>query len=130
MSRPQYPSAHREDTVDELHGHRVADPYRWLEDPNGEDTKTWLTEQDDLFHSEVDGLPGRESLRARLRELLATGSVGVPVWRGARRFFMRRSADQEHAVLYTVDPDTGAERVLIDPTSLDASNTTTLDSWQ
>ncbi len=129
MSRPQYPSARRDDTADELHGHRVADPYRWLEDPNGEDTKSWMTEQDDLFHGEVDDLPGRERLRERLRELLGTGTIGAPVWRGSRRFFMRRSADQEHAVLYTVDPDE-TERVLIDPTSLDATHTTTLDSWQ
>ncbi len=129
MSRPQYPSAHREDTADELHGHRVADPYRWLEDPNGEDTKSWLTEQDDLFQREAGALPGRDRLRSRIRELLATGTVGAPVWRGSRHFFMRRAADQEHAVLYTVD-ETGTERVLIDPTRLDATNKTTLDSWQ
>jgi prolyl oligopeptidase len=130
MSRPQYPSARREDLVEEIHGHRVADPYRWLEDPHGEETKTWLTEQDDLFHREVDGLNGRERLRTRVRELLGAGTVGAPVWRGERRFFMRRTAEQEHAVLYTVDPGTETERALIDPMKLDATHTTTLDSWQ
>jgi prolyl oligopeptidase len=130
MSRPQYPAARREDIVEEIHGHQVADPYRWLEDPNGEETKTWLTEQDDLFHREVDGLPGRDRLRVRVRELLASGSVGAPVWRGERRFFMRRTAEQEHAVLYTVDPGGDTERALIDPMALDPSHTTTLDSWQ
>ncbi|MEV5753440.1 prolyl oligopeptidase family serine peptidase [Actinoallomurus sp. NPDC052308] len=129
MSRPQYPSAHRQDLVEEIHGHRVADPYRWLEDPNADDTKKWLTAQDELFHEEVDGLPGRDRLRARVRELLGAGSVGAPVWRGERRFFMRRTAEQEHAVLYTVDPG-GEERALIDPMALDPTHTTTLDSWQ
>jgi prolyl oligopeptidase len=135
MSRPQYPSARREDIVEEIHGHRVADPYRWLEDPQGEETKSWLTDQDELFHREVDGLPGRERLRARVRELLGSGTVGAPVWRGARRFFMRRTAEQEHAVLYTVDPpaapaEAETERALIDPMELDSTHTTTLDSWQ
>jgi prolyl oligopeptidase len=130
MSRPQYPSARRDDLVEEIHGHRVADPYRWLEDSQGEETKRWLTEQDDLFHGEVDDLPGRERLRARVRELLGAGTVGVPVWRGDRRFFMRRTAEQEHAVLYTVDPESETERALIDPMRLDATHTTTLDSWQ
>ena len=135
MSRAPYPSARREDLVEDIHGHPVPDPYRWLEDPNGEETKTWLTEQDELFHSEVDGLPGRDRLRARIRELLGSGTVGAPVWRGERRFFMRRTAEQEHAVLYTVDPPArdGAEeteRALIDPMALDPSHTTTLDSWQ
>ena len=134
MSRPQYPSAHRQDLVEQIHDHRVADPYRWLEDPNDDATKRWLTEQDELFHREVDGLPGRDRLRARLRELLGAGSVGAPTWRGGRRFFVRRTAEQEHAVLYTVDPGPpgapGTERALIDPMALDPAHTITLDSWQ
>jgi prolyl oligopeptidase len=129
MSRPQYPSAHRQDIVEEIHGHRVADPYRWLEDPNADDTKKWLTAQDELFHREVDGLPGRDRLRTRVRELLGSGSVGAPTWRGERRFFMRRTGEQEHAVLYIVEGG-GEERVLIDPMALDPTHTTTLDSWQ
>ncbi|MGH3374804.1 MAG: prolyl oligopeptidase family serine peptidase [Actinoallomurus sp.] len=135
MSRSPYPSARREDLVEDLHGHPVRDPYRWLEDAQGEETKTWLTEQDELFHQKVDTLPGRDRLRSRIRELLGSGTVGPPVWRGDRRLFMRRAADQEHAVLYTVDPPETpggeeTERALIDPTTLDASHTTTLDSWQ
>jgi prolyl oligopeptidase len=130
MSRPQYPSARREDIVEEIHGHEVADPYRWLEDPHGEETKIWLTEQDELFHREVDGLPGHERLRVRVRELCASGTIGAPCWRGERRFFTRRTAEQEHAVLYTVDPGSDVERALIDPMALDSNLTTTLDSWQ
>ncbi|MGH3388934.1 MAG: prolyl oligopeptidase family serine peptidase, partial [Actinomadura sp.] len=129
MSRPPYPPAPRQDIVEDLHGHRVADPYRWLEDARSDDTKKWLTAQDDLFHQAVDELPGRERLRARITELLGAGAIGSPVWRGDRRFFMRRTADQEHAVLYTVDPEDGAERVLLDPMAIDGSGRTTLDSW-
>ncbi|QFG21191.1 prolyl oligopeptidase family protein [Actinomadura sp. WMMB 499] len=124
-----YPPAHREDIVEEIHGHRVADPYRWLEDVDDDDTREWLSAQDELFHKVVDDLPGRDVLRRRLRELLGAGSVGSPIWRGDRRFFTRRTADQEHPVLYTAGPD-GAERVLIDPTALDPDGTTTLDGWQ
>jgi prolyl oligopeptidase len=124
-----YPSAHRQDIVEDLHGHRVADPYRWLEDPQSADTKEWLRAQDELFHQRVDDLPGRERLRSRITELLGAGSISSPVWRGERRFFMRRTADQELAVLYTIDGD-GPEQVLIDPIALDASGKTTLDSWQ
>ncbi|GAB2835668.1 prolyl oligopeptidase family serine peptidase [Actinocorallia aurea] len=124
-----YPVAKRQDIVEQIHGHRVADPYRWLEDPSGTDTKDWLAAQDDLFHAEVDGLPGRDRLRARITELLGAGNVSSPVWRGERRFFMRRTPEQELAVLYTVDPD-GTERALIDPIALDASGKTTLDAWQ
>ncbi|MFC6886211.1 MULTISPECIES: prolyl oligopeptidase family serine peptidase [Actinomadura] len=129
MSRPPYPTAPRQDTVDVIHGHRVADPYRALEDRHDDGTAKWLAAQDELFHQVVDALPGRDGLRRRLGELLGAGSVGSPVWRGERRFFTRRTAEQEHPVLCVVEPD-GAERVLIDPMALDPSGTTTLDGWQ
>ncbi|MBA9004094.1 prolyl oligopeptidase family serine peptidase [Thermomonospora cellulosilytica] len=129
MSRPQYPPAPRQDIVDDLHGHRIPDPYRWLEDPASPETKSWLAAQDELLRSVLEGLPGRDRLRGRIAELLRAGGVGPPIWRGERRFFTRRTADQEHAVLYTVDPD-GAERVLIDPMEINPDGTTTLDSWQ
>lgn len=128
MSLPQYPPAHRQDIVEDLHGRQVEDPYRWLEDAQSPETKKWLTAQDELFHARVDGLPGRDRLRRRLGELLGAGSIGSPVWRGERRLFTRRTADQEHAVLYTVDPG-GVERALLDPMEIDPSGVTTLDSW-
>jgi prolyl oligopeptidase len=124
-----YPPAHRQDIVEDIHGHRVADPYRWLEEAGGDGTAEWLAAQDRLFHKIVDALPGRDALRERLGELLGAGSVGSPVWRGERRFFTRRAAGQEHPVLYTAGPD-GAERVLVDPMALDPGGTTTLDGWQ
>jgi prolyl oligopeptidase len=129
MSRPPYPPAQREDIVEDLHGHQVADPYRWLEDRDGGDTAAWLAAQEQLFQQRIGELPGRERLRERLTELLGAGSVGSPVWRGERRFFTRRTGGQEHPVLYTVDPG-GTERVLIDPMELDPGGTTTLDGWQ
>jgi prolyl oligopeptidase len=129
MSPPPYPSAERQDVVDEIHGHRVADPYRWLEDAGSEATRKWLAAQDSLFREAVDPLPGREWLRTRITELLRAGSIGTPAWRGERQFFNRRVAEQEHGVLYTVEPD-GAERVLIDPMGIDPTGKTTLDAWQ
>ncbi|MEU1875708.1 prolyl oligopeptidase family serine peptidase [Streptosporangium sp. NPDC020072] len=129
MTRQPYPPAGRDDLVEELHGVPVADPYRWLEDPGSPATEEWLAAQEKLLSAELGALTGRDRLRARVAELLRSGSIGAPAWRGERRFFMRRTPDQEHAVLYTVDPG-GTERALLDPTALDPSGLTTLDSWQ
>lgn len=137
MPRPNYPSARRQDIVEDLHGHSVADPYRWLEDPVAPETEAWSTAQDDLFAAQRATWPGADGLRTRLSELLGAGVVGTPAWRGDRQFFMRRTAEQEHAVLLTVDPFTdtsrpgsGGERTLIDPMAIDPSGLTTLDAWQ
>jgi prolyl oligopeptidase len=121
--------AERLDLVDDLHGHRIADPYRWLEDAASEQTRAWSAQEDARFTAERATWPGLDRLRGRLTELLAAGLVTPPVWRGQRQFLMRRTADQEHAVLLTIDPD-GTERTLIDPMALDPSGLTTLDTWQ
>ncbi|NJP27730.1 S9 family peptidase [Microbispora sp. SCL1-1] len=126
MSRVPYPPARRDDIVDDLHGTPVPDPYRWLEDPDDPATKEWLDAQETLFRSAE--LEGRDHFRERIAELLRSGSVGTPSWRGERRFFTRRAPDQEHPVLYVADG--GGERVLLDPTALDPSGLTTLDSYQ
>ncbi|MFC0865299.1 prolyl oligopeptidase family protein [Sphaerimonospora cavernae] len=126
MTRLPYPPARRDDIVDDLHGTPVPDPYRWLEDPDDPATKEWLDAQDVLMRAA--DLPGRERFRDRVAELLRSGSVGTPAWRGERRFFTRRTPDQEHPVLYVGEGD--AERVLLDPTALDSSGLTTLDSYQ
>jgi prolyl oligopeptidase len=124
-----YPPARRLDLVEDLHGHRVADPYRWLEDSGSTETKEWSEAQDALCRSVLDAAPGREHLRARTTALLGAGMVSAPAWRKGRAFFLRREPEQEHAVLLVREPD-GAERVLVDPMEVDPSGTTTLDAWQ
>ncbi|MFI2752834.1 prolyl oligopeptidase family protein [Cellulomonas sp. P22] len=141
---PTYPPARRDDLVEDLHGRPVADPYRWLEDVEAPETVAWSTAQDSLYGTFRDRLAAATAedgpwstpvLTARLQALLGAGFVGAPAWRGDRRFFMRRTGDQEHAVLVVVEPDPhepGAvrERVLLDPVDLDPAGTTTLDAWQ
>jgi prolyl oligopeptidase len=126
---PTYPPAVRLDVVDDLRGRLVPDFYRWLEDPTSPQAQEWSSAQDALWQSERDTLPGRDHLRKRLEQLLGAGFVSAPVWRGERQFVVRRTADQEHAVLLTVEPD-GIERVLLDPMAIDPTGTTTLDAWQ
>jgi prolyl oligopeptidase len=118
-----YPDAPRLDLVEDLHGHRVADPYRWLEDPADPRTVAWSAEQDALTAAHLDKLPGRRHLAKRLKDLLDAGSVGTPTWRAGRRFSSRREPGQEHAVVL-VDG-----RPLLDPMAIDPTGLTTLDAW-
>jgi prolyl oligopeptidase len=125
--RPDYPPAERLDLVEQRHGHTLADPYRWLEDPADPRTVAWAEAQDALTRPALDALPGRDRLAARLTTLLRAGSVRAPSWRGGRAFFTRRQPGQEHEALLVREPD-GTERVLVDPTALDPAGTTTLDA--
>jgi prolyl oligopeptidase len=134
LDLPAYPHGSSTDLVEELHGHRVADPFRWLEDLSSAQTQAWSRAQDELWalyrrQTVPTGPMSGPALTARLRALLGAGFVSTPAWRGDRLFYARRSGDQEHAVVVTRDPD-GAERVLLDPVVLDPTGTTTLDAWQ
>lgn len=133
----RYPSAPRLDLVDDLPTGapvaQVPDPYRWLEDADDPQTVEWSAAQDALLERQRESWAARDSFAARVRDLLGAGVVGPPVWRGDRRFFVRRTAEQEHAQLLVAEPGEGGavvERVLVDPVALDPSGATTLDSWQ
>lgn len=121
-----YPPAARLNLVEEVHGHRIADPYRWLEDAADPAVEDWSRAQDELLAAHRAGWADRAALRARLAQLMAVGAVGTPVWRGGRGFHLRRAPEQDHAVLLVIEPD-GTERVLIDPNAVDPSGATTLD---
>lgn len=126
-----YPSTERLDLIELLHGHRIADPYRWLEDSADPRTVQWSEQQDELFAAFRRTWAADEDLeffRTRTMQLADTGFVGPPVWRGERRFHLRRQAGQEHNILVTADAD-GIERPLIDPAEIDPSGRTVLDDW-
>lgn len=126
---PGYPAAPRLDLVDDFHGTQVADPYRWLEDPDDPRTVEWLAAQRALMADERIEWARRDGFAARVDALLGSGTISPPYWRGERVFLSRREPGQQFSVLYTIDPD-GTERALVDPMALDPEGLTTLDSWQ
>src|SRR5215468_1096095 len=125
---PAYPPARRTGLVEQMAGHPVADPYRWLEEPGSDESRAWLAAQDVLAAGQLTDLPARAALATRIAELTATGLVSSPIWRGERRFFLRREPSEEHAALITSAPGE-PDRVLVDPMALDPSGATTLDAW-
>ncbi|MEM1179949.1 MAG: prolyl oligopeptidase family serine peptidase [Acidobacteriota bacterium] len=110
-----YPPTARQDIVDTLHGVEVADPYRWLEDPEGEGVAEWMDAQDAFSRRQLDQLPGRAALIERLRELSYIDDMSPPMRRGESYFYSRRHKDREKRVYYWRQGDDGAEQVLFDP---------------
>ena len=125
-----YPEARRLDLTEDIFGHQVSDPYRWMEDTDSAERADWLRAEAALFSAERAHWPGRDILAERVRELLNVGVVGTPAWRGDRSFFTRRDPGQEHAVLCTQAVLGAPVEVLIDPMAIDPSGLTTLDAWQ
>ena len=129
MTATHPPLTRRDDIVETIHGVAVADPYRWLEDGESEETRSWTAAQNALTERVLKAVPGRAALEARLGELLTVGTVSSPAVRGGRFFFMRREGEQNQPILYARDGVDGPERVVVDPNALDAAGLAALDWW-
>jgi len=117
--------------VDDYHGSRVADPYRWLEDGDSQATRAFIGEQNAVTEALLASLPQREALRARLRELW-----NVPRVSGVRRVgdayvWSRNDGLQPQDVVYTGPAPAAGGRVLFDPATWSADGTVSLAdvSW-
>ncbi len=127
---PPAPPKVKVDTVtDTLHGRKLEDPYRYLE--NGDDPATQQFGRDQYSYTRavLDPLPGREKIRTRLAELLAIGTLGTPQPAGKFYFYTRRDAGQNQPVLYVREGVGGKDRALVDVNKMSADATVALDWW-
>jgi len=121
-----YPPTRSEDVSTDFFGTTVTDEYRWLEDQNSEEVAGWVKAQAEVADRYLSGLPGREKLAARLGELLALTSSGVPELHGQRWFRFTGDGVAQQQVFRVAEEPLGEGTVLIDPNSASAEGTTAI----
>src|SRR2546423_14923163 len=84
----QYPPAPKGDIVDDYHGTKVADPYRWLEDPDAPATRAWIEAENRVTEAYLAGIPARERIRERLRRLSDYPKYGASVHQSGRSLYL------------------------------------------
>src|SRR6266550_1674448 len=124
----QYPAARKSDVVDDYHGTRVPDPYRWLEDPDSPESRAWIEAQNRLTAAYLAEIPTRGAIRERLTTLWNYPKYGTPFRKAHRYFFFKNDGLQNQSVLYkqaslTADPET-----LVDPNLLSEDGTVALST--
>ena len=125
--RLPYPDTRRSPQVDDYHGTRVPDPYRWLEDVDAGETRAWIDAQNAVTFAFLEGIREREAIRRRLTELWDYERYGVPTKKAGRYFFSKNDGLQNQAVLYW--HAAGEEpRVLLDPNTLSSDGTVSLST--
>jgi prolyl oligopeptidase len=133
------PATRRDELVEDLHGHQVADPYRWLEEHASDEVRGWVAAQNAVSDVHLASLPHREPFRARLAALWDHPRRGAPWRRGGRWFQLRNDGLQDQDVLWSAPaedadrtPGTGvapaddAWTVLLDPNTWSADGTAAL----
>lgn len=115
---PRYPPTPRDSAVDDYHGTKIADPYRWLEDLDSGRTQEWVKAQNRFTRERLGAGPDRDSIRSRLTALANYSRSDMP-WREAGKlFFTENSGLLEQPVLFQVDGAEATPRVVIDPQKL------------
>jgi prolyl oligopeptidase len=107
----RYPSPARGDAADTFHGHTVGDPYRSLEDPDGEATVQWVTQQQAVLAdwlAQANGTAVRAAVRAALEKRFNYSRVGSPIVAGPRVFFYKNDGLQNQDVLLCAGEGAGA----------------------
>ncbi len=122
----EYPPAQRDDVVDNYHGTQVADPYRWLEDPNSEETQRWVAAQNELT-AKFMNTPAREKIKERLTELWDYPKYGSPSKVGGRYFFWKNNGLQNQDVLYMIESLTDKPVAILDPNRMSEDGTISVE---
>lgn len=125
----KFPATRKDNVRDTLHGVEIIDPYRWLEDQEGQETRDWIDAQNEYTHSFIDVLPGREELNQRITELMKIDRISMPRERNGRYFLSKRAADQDLFVIYMREGLDGEDEALIDPHSMSEDHTTSVNLY-
>ncbi len=115
---PPYPTTAQINQVDEYFGHEIADPYRWLEDMNSEDTKTWVEAENKVTQEYLSQIPFREKLKSRLAELWNYERYYDPEKHGDYYLYYKNDGLQEQSIVYIQKGPEGIPEIFIDPNKL------------
>ncbi|MDS1345808.1 prolyl oligopeptidase family serine peptidase [Planktothrix agardhii] len=121
-----YPQTRKSDQVDNYHGVTVADPYRWLEDLDSEETASWVEAQNAVTFGYLNQIPAKETIKQRLTQLWDYEKYGIPFKQGNRYFYFKNDGLQNQSILYVLDSLDAEPEVLLDPNILSDDGTVAL----
>ena len=126
QTKYNYPQTKKVEQIDDYHGTKVSDPYRWLEDDNSAETKAWVEAQNKVTNAYLATIPERETLKKRLTELWNYEKYSAPFKEGGKYFYYKNDGLQNQFVLYVAESVSDKGRVLLDPNKLSADGTVAL----
>ena len=119
-----YPETRKVEQVDDYHGTKVADPYRWLEDDNSAETKQWVEAENKVTFAYLDKIPYRAQVKQRLEQLFNYPKYSAPFFKGELLFYSKNDGLQNQSVWYVQKGLDSAPEVLLDPNKFSADGTT------
>ena len=114
-----------------LHGRTIADPYRWLEDPDSVETADWVKRQNEFTAQYLESLSDRQWFLNTMQQVMRQPRAGVPFKRAGHYFVTRNDGSQNQDVIYVASSLAellAGGRVLVDPNTFSDDGTSSLAS--
>jgi prolyl oligopeptidase len=124
-----FPETRRDDVLEVLHGTTIADPYRWLEDPDSAETADWVKRQNEFTAAYLESLPDRPWFLEKMQQVMRQPRAGVPFKRAGHYFVSRNDGRQNQDVIFvasSLEELLAGGRVLVDPNIFSADGTISL----
>lgn len=129
QQKMNYPEAKKTAVTDNYFGTVIADPYRWLEDDNSDETTKWVEAENEVTEVYLSKIPFRQQIKDRLTKLWNYPRYGVPFHEGEYYFFFKNDGIQNQSVLYIQKSLKDKPKVFLDPNKLSADGTVALGSY-
>lgn len=120
----KYPVSKKGNQVDDYHGTKVADPYRWLEDDVSADTKAWVTAENAVTFDYLAKIPYRDGFKKRIETLANYAKYSSPERKGDWFYFSKNDGLQNQSVLYRQKGLDAKPELVLDPNKLSPDGTT------
>jgi prolyl oligopeptidase len=127
QTRLDYPKPHTVNQVDDYHGTKVTDPYRWMEDSKSPEVQAWIESENKLTNSYLSTIPQREKIKQRLTELWNYERYSAPSKIGNFYIYSKNDGLQNQSVLYITESLDDPGRVFFDPNKLSTDGTAALN---
>lgn len=123
----EYPVARKDFSyVDKFHGVEVSDVYRWLEDPNADETKIFIENQNKISRKFIEEGSDRDRIEKKLTRLWNYPKYSCPTKHGKYYYFYVNTGLQNQNVLFQQKQLVDEPKVFLDPNTWSEDGTVAL----
>ena len=124
-----YPKPKKVDVIDDYFGTKIADPFRWMEDLNAPEVKSWVDAQNAVTFTYLESLGQRSQFQRRITELWNYPRISAPRFEGGRWFYARNTGLQRQSVLFARTALDGPETLVLDPNTFSPDGSIALSAF-
>jgi prolyl oligopeptidase len=124
---PKVPESKRSGFVEQIHGQRIPDPYRWLEDQGSKETRRWIGDQTKYAEAILDRLPYQARIRRDLEPFFSAETLSVPTFAERRYYYSKKPRGAEREAIYSRSSLDGEEKLVLTPDRISGDPTITVE---